>query len=85
MIKAIVCVACGVWLGVLLTWHYFGSVRVAQNERDRALDRREASLEVWSSELESIDSVRARRARADALLDRALGPKPLQLIDEAAE
>ena len=85
--KAVVIIALVVWVSAVLAWRYFAAVHAEQEARQRRLDRREASLNVWSSELEQIaGEYRIDRARAQAaavLLERALGPAPLQ-TDEVA-
>lgn len=92
MIRALVGSVLLLWAGILVAVRYFGVVHREQNDRDRALsvrevslDRRERSLEVWSVELEEVAAIAVARARslaAAVLLDRALGPAPLQ-VDES--
>lgn len=74
--------------------HWFGGIADDLRARERlvfrreaAATRRETSLEVWSAELEVVDVDGVRRARdkaAAVLLERALGPAPLQ-VDGVAE
>lgn len=71
-----------VWAAVVFAWWYFAAVHREQNERDDRLDRREASLELWSAELAEFDVERVERARrATDLLDRAFGTAPPQPDD----
>ena len=63
------------WSAFVLLARWFGVVYREQTALEKQLDRREASLEVWSAELEQVDADRVARARAaGVLLDRALGP-----------
>ena len=62
------------WSAFVLLARWFGVVYREQTALEKQLDRREASLEVWSAELEQVDADRVARARAaGVLLDRALG------------
>lgn len=80
MIKAVVAATLVLWVGGVVLLRYFGAVHREQEEREARLNHREASLELWSCELEEIAGgpvVRAR-ARARATLDRAFGPEPVK-------
>ena len=74
-----------VWAGVVLLTRWFGAVCREQSDREKLLDRREASLEAWSTELEVFDAERVDRARAaTVLLHRAFGTAPPQPEDGVA-
>lgn len=67
-----------VWVGYVVALHWFGVIARDQRQRERRLDRREASLQLWADELEVLDRGRAEHERvAGVLLDRALGPEPV--------
>ena len=65
------------WAVFVGLMHWFGVVHRDQQAREGRLNRREASLQAWSDDLEQVDIERAHRHRAaGVLLDRALGPTP---------
>ena len=49
------------WSAFVLLARWFGVVYREQTAREGQLDRREASLEVWSAELEQVDADRVAR------------------------
>lgn len=72
-----------VMVAVMVLVHWFGGIADDLRAHERALDVREQRLEVWSKELERIDTPGVKRARrAAGVLDRAFGPAPSPTDEE---